>query len=118
MWTGHADGSGQYGVALAMSQATRSSLISWKPIFQILSAHFQHKLGKLSIVIAYVPTNISEEVTKDEFYHALQNNLASISLHDISVVLMGANSMLGPEARDPYIRGTAIIETTSNNNGK
>ena len=33
-------------------------------------------------------------------------------------VLMDANTMLGPEARDPHTRphitGTAIIETTSN----
>ena len=88
-----------------MSKATRASLISWKPINnEILSAHFQHKFGKLSIIVTYVPTNISEEVINDEFYHALQNTLESISFHDVSVILMDVNTMPGLEARDSHMR--------------
>ena len=68
-----------------------------------------------------MPTNISEEVTKDEFCHVLQKILESISSHKI-VVVMSANAMLGPEARNlhirPYITDTALTETTSNDNGE
>ena len=61
-----------------------------------------------------------EEVTKEEFYHTLQDTLEIISSHYITVVLINANTMLGPEARIPHIRPhicTIITETTNNDNG-
>ena len=83
---------------------------------------FLHKLGKPSIVVVYVSTNISEELIKDAFYHAVQNTQEIISSQEISVVLKDVNVTLAPEARDPHIRchiiGTAIIETTSNDDGE
>ena len=53
------------GVALAMSRNTRKALISWWPINErMLEARFEHRHGKLTIIVAYAPTNLAENDKK------------------------------------------------------
>ncbi len=58
--------------ALAMSTNTRKTLISWRSINdRMLEARFEHRHGKLTIIVAYAPTNLAENDKKADFYELL-----------------------------------------------
>ena len=56
---------GQAGVALAISRNTRKALISWRPINErMLEAHFEHRHGKFTIIVAYMPPQTLPKMTR------------------------------------------------------
>ena len=69
----------------------------------LLVAHFQYKLGKLSVISAYAPTDVAEDHTKDEFYCKPKYVLNSLSPHDFSLVLTVMDATVSSLACDPNI---------------
>ena len=57
----------------------RRALHNWDPVSnRILRARFQHKHGKLSVCVAYAPTEATEDEAKDAFYTKLQGVLEAV----------------------------------------
>ena len=123
VWSGPNNNSGkvgQAGVALAISRNTRKALISWRPINErMLEARFEHRHGKLTIIVAYAPTNLAENDKKADFYALLQDVAGSRSPHDITIVLSYTNAALSRDARTnwPDVVGTTFVDRTTNDNG-
>ena len=123
VWSGPNNNSGkvgQAGVALAMSRNTRKALISWRPINErMLEARFEHRHGKLTIIVAYAPTNLAENDKKADFYALLQDVAGSRSPHDITIALSDTNAALSRDARTnwPDVVGTTFVDRTTNDNG-
>lgn len=68
---------GLYGVALAIPKNLRKSLISWTPLSdRLLSARFLHQHGKMTVIIAYAPIDVTDEDAKDAFFDQLHRLLA------------------------------------------
>ena len=53
------------------------------------------KYAKLSIIVAYAPTDTSQEEDKDEFYEALQSTLENIPAHDVLLTIGDFNAKIG-----------------------
>ena len=110
---------GQAGVALAMSRNTRKALISWRPISErMLEARVEHRHGKITLIVAYAPTNLAENDNKADLYELLQDVAGSRSPHDITLVLSDTNAALSRDARTdwPDIVGTTFVDRITNDN--
>ena len=66
-------------------------------------ACIQHRLSKLTVTIAYAPTNVVDECMKDEYYSLPQSVLENFSPHDIAIVLMDANVMIASVLHEPQL---------------
>ena len=64
---------------------------------------FQHRLGKLSVTIAYVPIDDTHEHMKDEYYSLLQSVLDNVNPHDISFILTETNATIASVLHDPQL---------------
>jgi len=51
-----------------MPHHIRNSFVSWSPVSnRILTAHFLHRHGKMAIIVAYAPTDVTDDPAKDAF---------------------------------------------------
>jgi len=84
------------GVALIACPPFSNTLVSWQSISdRLLLARFAHKHGHLSIIVAYAPTDPSEDHDKDNFYNQLSAATQSIPPHDILIVIGDFNDTSG-----------------------
>jgi len=89
LYSGRDDDAHLSGVAMFLSRKAASCLISWSPVNdRIITARFNSRYIRTSIVQVYAPTNNAEEKAKDVFYEQVQKVLDKIPKHDI-VILMG-----------------------------
>ena len=119
LWSGH-ETRGRGGVALVLSPPARQALIEWQPIGdRILKARFRHRFGKLSIVVAYAPTDVAEEEIKDAYFNQLEATIASVPPHDLSLLLTDANATISESSRTvwPGLIGNAHVDQVTNDNG-
>ena len=90
---------------------------------RLTSACSKHALntrhGKLTIIVAYAPTNLDGNDKKADFYALLQDVAGSRSPHDITIVLSDTNAALSRDARTnwPDVVGTTFVDRTTNDNG-
>ena len=64
------------GVAIVMNKQATSSLIEYEPVSdRIITARFDAKYRKLTIIQVYAPTNEAPIEEKDEFYNQLETSL-------------------------------------------
>ena len=121
IWSGPTDGRGLYGVALAIPTRLRRSLLSWKPVNdRLLSARFLHQHGKMTVIVAYGPTNQAEEAIKDAFSDQLLQLIQEAPPHDITIVLTDFNASLSAAshiASSQPVSGPVYIDTFTNDNG-
>ena len=69
IWSGPDNNSGLYGVALVIPLRIKRTLISRTPINdRLLTARLLHQHGKITVVVAYSPTEVAEDQTKDTLY--------------------------------------------------
>ena len=84
------------GVALLLHRSIQHSLVSWTPISdRLLQARLTHQHGKLTVIVAYAPTEDSADYDKDVFYNQLQSAVLSTSPHDQLIVLGDLNAVSG-----------------------
>ncbi|CAH1271086.1 ZNF195 [Branchiostoma lanceolatum] len=121
IWSGPEERTGLYGVALATPSRLRGSLISWKPISdRLLTDRLRHKHGKMTVIVAYAPTEVALDTDKDVFYDQLEEAVLDAPPHDITLVLTDANATLSANSRKPSqqdVIGPISVDTTTNNNG-
>lgn len=96
IWSGRQDGNHQEGVALIISKKHTNSLLQWKPINErLLYVRMDSKYTKLSVIVAYAPTEVADEEDKEEFYSALQTAVEDIPRHDVLLLLGDFNAQVG-----------------------
>ena len=61
------------GVAFMLSESAAKTLIEWTPVSpRIITARFNFKGRKVTIINCYAPTNTAADNRKEEFYSSLQ----------------------------------------------
>ena len=84
------------GVALMLSQKASKSLLEWEPVNErIITARFQSKFQKVTILQCYAPTNQADQQDKEDFYGQLQNTLDNVPRRDITIIMGDMNAKVG-----------------------
>ena len=96
------------GVGLCLSLPVVKALIGWKPVNEhIITARFQTRHAKVTIIQAHAPTMEIDDKKKDNFYKILQNVKVEVPQHDIKLLMgdfnvqidkscQGMESTIGP----------------------
>lgn len=72
-----------------LSPEATKAMIKWEPASRrLMSARFNLKRRKITIIQCYAPINAAQEHEKDEFYAALQSIIDTEPRKDI-IILMG-----------------------------
>ncbi|MCJ8735785.1 hypothetical protein PDJAM_G00251530 [Pangasius djambal] len=119
IYSGPKKQTGLYGVTLAIPKTLRKSLISWRPLGdRLLSARFLHQHGKMTVIVAYAPTDVADEDVKDAFFDQLHQAVDQAPPHDITIILTDANATLSSSDRSTGSPvGTTFVDRTTNDNG-
>jgi endonuclease/exonuclease/phosphatase family metal-dependent hydrolase len=117
MWSGREDGRHQEGVALLVRKENSKSLLRWKPINErLLYAQFHSKFTRLSILVAYAPTEDAEEEAKDTFYDSLQAAMDEVPKHDVLLLIGDLNARVGAENKNhEKVMGRQAVGKMNNN---
>ena len=72
------------------------TLLKWNPVNErIMSARFNSRFAKLTIIQVYAPTNGAEDESKEEFYEQLQREVEETPRHDALIVMGDLNAKIG-----------------------
>ncbi|XP_060579659.1 craniofacial development protein 2-like [Ruditapes philippinarum] len=96
VYSGREDNNHREGVAIIMTPHAKKSLIEWLPINErLITARFNGRHVKTSIIVCYAPTNDAEEDSKDNFYQQLQTAIDKVPVHDILLIIGDLNAKVG-----------------------
>lgn len=96
MYSGRDDGRHYQGVALFCSPFAAKCLISWEPINErMLVARFKSRSAKISIIMCYAPTEMTDGSVKDTFYFQLESVLDRVPTSDTIIVMGDMNAKVG-----------------------
>ena len=88
----------------------------------MLTVHFLHKHGKMTIKVVYPSTGSGGEDTKDVYYNPPQSAIENFSSHDMCIVLTDAKATIASSSCDmmsqPYIKGNTYVGPVTNDNGE
>ena len=86
------------GVALIITKDKANTLLEWEPHSdRLISARFNSRHCKLTIIQCYAPTNEAEEDTKDDWYEELQHAVSKVPQHDMLLIMGDLNAKVGAE---------------------
>lgn len=84
------------GVGILLSREAANAMIEWNPISpRIITARFNSRSRKTTIIQVYAPTEVSDVEKKREFYSMLQSTFASIKKGDIKILMGDLNAQIG-----------------------
>ena len=79
-----------------MSKLAATALIEWVPVSpRIITARFNSKGRKVTIINCYAPTNNTTDELKQEFYDSLQDDLDHTPRHDTRILMGDLNAKIG-----------------------
>ena len=91
--SGRTDVIKRQGVSLSLSKRIKNSLISFTPMSErILTARMHSKHLNISVVVAYAPTEGSDDSEKDTFYRTLTDTFDELPGHDLKLLLGDFNA--------------------------
>ena len=77
------------GVGFLLDKETSDSLIGWTPVNdRIITARFQSRHTRTTVVQIYAPTDESDDTIKDTFYDQLQDTFNNIPSHDLVILIV------------------------------
>ena len=86
------------GVGFLLNKTSKKSLLAWNPISpRIVTARFDTKFQKTTVIQVYAPTNETQEIEKEDFYNALQYVVDKIPKRDILIIMGDLNVKVGSE---------------------
>ena len=95
-WSGRADGHHWEGVAIAISNRLRPSVVEVAPVDErIMVMRLKHSFGFMSLVAVYAPTDTSKPEVKEMFYAKLTSVADGCPKRDIRLVLGDFNAVSG-----------------------
>ena len=100
IFSGHAEENHDHteGVALIMSPKAAAALVEWQPISsRIITARFNSKGRKVSVIQCYAPTNNASDESKLAFYDKLQSVFTELPRRDIKILMGDMNAKIGKE---------------------
>ena len=84
------------GVGIMLSARAKKSLMEWEPIDdRIITARFDAKIQKITVIQCYAPTNNAEPNEKEEFYNKLQAVVEKAPNRDIIIIMGDLNAKVG-----------------------
>ena len=84
-----------------MNKQSTSTLMEWEPIKEgIIKARFNSKYCKLTIIQCYAPTNDCGDEVKEDWYEQLQAEIATVTQHDMLLVMGDINAKIGSDNTD------------------
>lgn len=118
IYSGHVD-QHVHGVGLILSENASRALIGWKPVSdRIITARFQSRHTKATVIQVYAPTENAEEAVKDDFYDQLQATLSEIPSHDLKLLIGDLNAQICSDRRGhEHVIGPHGSATETNDNG-
>ncbi|KAK1804744.1 hypothetical protein P4O66_003596 [Electrophorus voltai] len=119
-----------HGVGLVLSKKASCALLGWKPVNdRIITARFQSRHAKTSIIQVYAPTEDSDDDQKDPFYGLLQDTIDEIPTHDVKLLIgdfnaqitddrCGLENVIGPHSsgRQTNDNGERLLSFSNMNN--
>ncbi|KAK1804513.1 hypothetical protein P4O66_020515, partial [Electrophorus voltai] len=119
-----------HGVRLVLSKKASCALLGWKPVNdRIITARFQSRHAKTSIIQVYAPTEDSDDNQKDTFYGLLQDTIDEILTHDVKLLIgdfnaqitdvrRGLENVIGPHSsgRQTNDNGEQLLSFSNMNN--
>lgn len=98
LYSGREDDAHLRGVAMMLSKKAAGCLISWSPVNdRIITARFDSRFIRITIVQVYAPTNDADEEAKDFFYEQVQKVIDKIPRHDIVILMGDWNAKVGDQ---------------------
>lgn len=118
VYSGHADRH-ERGVGFVLSKEAAAALVGWKPVSdRIITARFQTRSAKITVVQIYAPVEDADDAAKDAFYDQLQEEIDIVPRHDLLFVIGDYNAQLdGSRAGFEAVVGPHGSSTRTNNNG-
>ncbi|CAH1266795.1 Hypp3576 [Branchiostoma lanceolatum] len=94
LYSGHEE-QHRRGVGFVLDKEASRALIGWKPVNErIITARFESRHGKTTILQVYAPTEDAEESVKDQFYELLQDTFDGIPNHDVKILMGDFNAQI------------------------
>ena len=119
IYSGHEDENHDHteGVAIMMSPTSAQALVEWEPISsRIMTARFNSKGRKVTIIQCYAPTNAAEEEAKEEFYARLQTVIDKAPTRDLKILMGDMNAKIGTDnSGKELIMGTEALGNMNEN---
>lgn len=89
------------GVGLLISKRAKQCLLEWNPVSdRIITARFQSKVRKITVIQCYAPTERAEMENKTLFYNTLSGVTDKINKGDIIIVCGDLNAQVGGDNQD------------------